>query len=221
VIGVRILFVHDLDIELPPGKFAPVDGFVKVPLIALTIARDDLSRLSVRQVLNALLRFEGKLHPKSLVLGVDEAVGVAPEPMHMAERLRDSAITHDNGDPVQRLRKVRPEIPVAVRAPHARPRITFDRVVEIRELERIAQEEDRGVVTHKVPVALVCCHAALKWRKMRFWVQIPAECEPGLALRRPLNATAHKLARVVYHVLHSKEPYTEIVLGDFNSVSHN
>src|SRR5229473_3780046 len=68
VIGVRILFVHDLDIELPPGKFAPLDGFVKVPLIALTIPRDDFSRLSVRQVLNALLRFEGKLHPKSLVL---------------------------------------------------------------------------------------------------------------------------------------------------------
>src|SRR5882757_11289442 len=68
VIGVRILFVHDLDIELPPGKFVPLDGFVKVPLIALTIPRDDLSRLSVRQVLNALLRFESKLHPKSLVL---------------------------------------------------------------------------------------------------------------------------------------------------------
>jgi len=29
-------------------------------------------------------------------------------------------------------------------------------VVEIRELERIAQEEDRSIVTHKVPVALVC-----------------------------------------------------------------
>src|ERR1700730_4131600 len=93
VIGVRILFVHDLHIELPPGKFAPLDGFVKVPLIALTILRDDLSRLSVRQVLNALLRFEGKLHPEPLVLRVDEAVGVAPKPMHVAERFRDSAIT--------------------------------------------------------------------------------------------------------------------------------
>src|SRR5258708_9682474 len=139
--------------------------------MALPMTRDDLSRLSVRQVLNALLRFEGKLHPETLVLRVDQAVCVAPKPMDMAERLRDSAITHDNVDLVQRLRKVRPEIPVAVRAPHARPRITFDRVVEIRELERIAQEEDRGVVTHKVSVALVCCHAALKWRKMRFWVQ--------------------------------------------------
>jgi len=68
VIGVRILFVHDLDIELPSGEFAPLDGFVKVPLIALTIPRDDFSRLSVRQVLNALLGFEGKLHPKSFVL---------------------------------------------------------------------------------------------------------------------------------------------------------
>src|ERR1700688_2100820 len=76
VIGVRILFVHDLDIERPSGKFAPLDGFVKVPLIALAITRDDLCRLSVRQVLNALLCFEGELHPETLVLGVDQAVGV-------------------------------------------------------------------------------------------------------------------------------------------------
>ena len=42
-----------------------------------------------------------------------------------------------------------------------------------------------------------------------------------LGTAQAITATAHKLARVVYHVLHSKEPYTEIVLGDFNSVSHN
>src|SRR6202035_4697467 len=98
------LFVHDLDIKLPPWELTPLDVFVKVPLIALAITRDDLCRRCVRQVLNALLGFEGKLHPKSFVLRVDEAVGVAPEPMHMAERLRDSAITHDDGDLMQRLR---------------------------------------------------------------------------------------------------------------------
>src|SRR5882757_8536174 len=149
VIGVRILFVHDLHIELPPGKFAPLDRFVKVPLIALTITRDDLSRLSVRKVLNALLRFEGKLHPKSLVLRVDEAVGVASKPMHVAERFGNATVGHDNGDLVQRLRKIRPEIPVAVRAPHARPRITFDRVVEIGELERVTKKEYGSIVSHE------------------------------------------------------------------------
>src|SRR5260370_41089979 len=76
--------------------------------------------------------------------------------MHVAERLRDSAIAHDNGDLVQRLRKVRPEIPVAVRAPHARPRITFDRVVEIRELERITKKQYGSIVSDQLPVALVC-----------------------------------------------------------------
>src|SRR5258707_15774273 len=97
--------------------------------MALTITRDDLSRLSVRQVLNALLGFEGKLHPKSLVLGVDEAVGVAPEPMHMAERPRDSPITHDNGDLVQRFGQVRPKVPIVIRAAHSRSRVALDSVV--------------------------------------------------------------------------------------------
>src|ERR1700730_7076892 len=131
VIGVRILFVHDLDIELPPGKFAPLDGLVKVPLMALTITRDDRSRLSVRQVLNALLGVEGKLHPKSLVLGVDEAIGVAPEPMHMAERLRDSPITHDDCNLVQRFGQVRPKVPVAISTAHSRSRIALDSVVQV------------------------------------------------------------------------------------------
>src|SRR3982074_3382255 len=75
--------------------------------------------------------------------------------MHVAVRLGNATVGHDNGDLVQRLRKVRPEIPVAVRAPHASPRITFDRMVQIRKLQRIAKEEDRSIVTHKVPVALV------------------------------------------------------------------
>src|SRR5260370_21991236 len=150
------MYELELDMKYRQGKVSPLEGIVRAPRTACSIYRDDLSRLSVRQVLNALLCFEGKLHPETLVLGVDEAVGVAPEPRHMAERLGNATVGHDNGDLVQRLRKIRREGPVAVRAPHARPRITFDRVVEIRELERIAQEEDRGVVTHKVPVALVC-----------------------------------------------------------------
>src|SRR5580704_12170575 len=76
--------------------------------------------------------------------------------MHVAERLGNATVGHDNGDLVQRLRKVRPEIPVAVRAPQARPRITFDRMVEIRKLQRIAKEEYGSIVSDQIPVALVC-----------------------------------------------------------------
>jgi hypothetical protein len=112
----------------------------------------DLCRLSVCQVLNALLRFESKLHPETLVLRVDKAVGVASKPMHVAVRLWNATVAHDIGDLVRGFGKVRPEIPVIVRAPHARSRITFDRVVEVGELERIAYKEDRGVDTGDVPV---------------------------------------------------------------------
>src|ERR1700730_10866782 len=120
VIGVRILFVHDLDIELPPWELAPLDGFVKVSLIALAITRDDLCRLCVRQVLYTLLRFEGKLHPKTLVVGVDEAVGVASKGMHVAKAARDATIAHHDGYLVQRFGQVRPEVPVVIGAAHSR-----------------------------------------------------------------------------------------------------
>src|SRR3984893_3000140 len=76
--------------------------------------------------------------------------------MHMAERLGNATVGHDNGDLVQRLRKVRPEIPVIVCASHASSRISLNRMVQIRKLQRIAKEEERSIVTHKVPVPLVC-----------------------------------------------------------------
>src|SRR5258708_38259034 len=129
VISVRILFVHDLNIELPPWELTLFDALVQVSLVALTITRDDLSRISVRQVLNALLRFEGKLHPESLVLGVDEAVGMASKGMHVSKAARDTPITHHHGDLVQRFGQVRPEVPVVIGASHSRSRISLDTVV--------------------------------------------------------------------------------------------
>jgi hypothetical protein len=105
-IGVGIFFVHDLDKQLPAGKFAPLDRFEKVPLIALAIARDDLCRLGVCQVLNTLLCFERKFHPEALVFRVEEAICVAPKTIHMAKGPGNASVAHGNGDLVQRLGKV-------------------------------------------------------------------------------------------------------------------
>ena len=48
-----------------------------------------------------------------------------------------------------------PEVPVVFGAPHVGAGVPFHGVVEVGELERIAQEEDRRVVAHQIPVALL------------------------------------------------------------------
>ena len=121
--------------------------------MAFAVVADDRLGLGVGQVLDALLGAEVELHPEALVLGVDEAVGVAAEAVHVAEAARDAAIAHDDRDLVQRLGQQRPEVPVVVGAAHAGARIALDGVVEVGELQRIAEEEHRRVVADDVPVA--------------------------------------------------------------------
>ena len=67
----------------------------------------------------------------------------------------NAAIAHHDGHLVQRLGQRGPEVPVIARAAQVRARIALHGVVQVRELERIAQEEHRGVVADEIPVALL------------------------------------------------------------------
>ena len=61
----------------------------------------------------------------------------------------------DDRDLVQRLGQQCPEIPVIVGAAHPGARVALDRVVEVGEAQRIAEEEHRRVVADDVPVAFL------------------------------------------------------------------
>ncbi len=121
----------------------------------LAILADHGFRLGVRQVLDALLGPEVEFNPRPLVGGIDIAVGMAAEAMHVAETARDAAVAHDNGDLMQRLRQEGPEVPVVVSAAHAGARVAFDGMIQIREAQRVAKEEDWRVVANHVPVAFL------------------------------------------------------------------
>jgi hypothetical protein len=96
-----LLFLHDLNEELPAWIVVAFDAFEQVALVTLTIAADQFSRFGVGQVLDALQRFESERHPEAFILGIDEAVGVAAETMHITKRFRNAAIAHHDGDLMQ------------------------------------------------------------------------------------------------------------------------
>ncbi len=122
--------------------------------MTLTILADQRFGFGVAQVPDALLRLEVELDPVALVLGVDEAEGVAAEAVHVAVSRRNAPVAHHDGDLVQRFRQRGPEIPVVLGAAQIGARVALDGVVEVREFQRIAQEKDRRVIADHVPIAL-------------------------------------------------------------------
>ncbi len=90
-----------------------------------------------------------------LAFTIDQAEGVTAEAVHEPITIGDATIGKQDGDLMQRLGRVRPEIPHHLRALQIGPWVTLLRMDEIRKFQRIADEEDRRVVTHDVPIAFL------------------------------------------------------------------
>jgi hypothetical protein len=103
VVIARLVFRHDLNAETPLREVAVFDLIVEIALRALAVFTDDFLRLSIRDVLYALHRLEMELHVVTLILCVDERERVRTETMHLPVILRNAAITHEDGDLMQRL----------------------------------------------------------------------------------------------------------------------
>jgi hypothetical protein len=85
-------------------------------------------------------------HPEPLAGGVDPHVGVGAVAVHVPPRPRDAAVAHQPGHLVRRLRRQGPEVPLHVVVAQVVVRAALLRANEVLELQRVADEEDRGVV---------------------------------------------------------------------------
>ncbi len=150
-----LLFGHNLNLHLPAREVAPLDSLEQIALVRLAVLGDDRFGLGVGQVLYALHCAEVELDPCAAVVAIEEAVSVAAEAVHVAERGGYAARRHGNRHLMQRLGQQRPEVPVVVDAANARARIALYGMVQIGKLQRVAHEEYRSIVAHQIPVALV------------------------------------------------------------------
>ena len=189
LLGVQLR--HHLDAERPAREVALFDVPVEVALMALAALADDRLGLFVSQVLDALLGLEVELHPKALVLGVDHAEGVTAVSVHGPVGGRDAAVAHHDRHLMQRLGQQGPEIPVVERAAQVGARVAFDHMVQVRELERVAQEEDRRVVAHQIPVALVGVELDRKAANVALSVRRTALARHGRKAHKEVGLLAH------------------------------
>ncbi len=155
LVAGRVLFRHDLHVQGPARELFLLDALVQVALVALAVPAHDRLGLLVAQVLDSLLGSQMEFHPITLVPGIDETEGVAAEAVHVAVGGGNAAVAHDDGDLVQRLGQRAPEVPVVQGAAHVGARVALHGMVQVGELQRVAQEENRRVVAHQVPVALL------------------------------------------------------------------
>src|SRR6267378_6801760 len=94
--------------------------------------------------------------------------------MHMPEGLWNSAFGHDDCDLMECLWKKRPEVPVILSAPKTGAGVALDRVVEVREAERIAEEKDWSIVSDDVPISLFSVEIESKAADIALRIGCPA-----------------------------------------------
>ncbi len=147
---------HDLDLHGPLREVALGDAVVELLLVALAGLADDLLGLAVGQVLVALAGLEVELDPEALAGVVPERVGVAAVAVHEHRRDRDAAVRHEDGDLVQATPgESDQKSHMAVGRAQVGRGVALLGADEVGELERVADEEDRGVVADEVPVAFL------------------------------------------------------------------
>src|ERR1700677_3081667 len=96
-----------------------------------------------------------EFHPETLVLRVDETVGMAAIAIDMAQAAGQPAIGHKNSDLMKRLGRKRPEVPHGSGTAQVGLGMPLLRMDEIGKFVGIAHEEDWRVIADQVPVAFI------------------------------------------------------------------
>ena len=109
----------------------------------------------VSEALPTLLSLEVVLHPESLALVVNPLEGVGTEAVLVTGCLWGAAITHQVSDLVCGLRGASPEIPLHISVTQTGSPGALLGVNKIWELDAVAQEERRGVITDDVEVSFL------------------------------------------------------------------
>lgn len=119
------------------------------------IVRINLESLSFRssKVLDALISLEMELNPVSFTLVVNPLESVGRITVHSSETIRGTSVREQDSHLMGRFWSLREEIPEHVSALEIALRVSLLGVDEIREFNRVSDEEYGGVVTNHIPIA--------------------------------------------------------------------
>ena len=145
----------------------------------------------VGQVFNALQGAQVELHPDAFVIGIDEAIGMTAETVHVAIGIRNATGAHGDGHLMERFGQKGPEIPVVVRAAHIGARVALDGVIQVRKFQRVTQEEYGGIISYQVPVAFFSIELHCKTTDVTLGIGSPALTGHGRETDKALRLLAY------------------------------
>ena len=159
-IGLGILVRHDLPLECPARVVPVADVVEQIGAVVIAVGPRQLVGFVLAKVgiAVALIGVEVELDPEFLALGIDQRIGVAGIPVHLAPVFRNATVAHEIGHLMRAFGRERPEIPLHIVVAHVVIRTAFLAADELLELDRIADKEDRGVVADHVKDAFVGVH---------------------------------------------------------------
>lgn len=150
-----LFWAEDLHVAGPGRAFALVDGFEEVLGVPVGVLRGQLAGFLVVEGLVALVGLQVDLDVVEATVWLDPLVGVARVTVHVAVGVWGTTVTeqmHDLVDGFLMGGEVVPEHGGILQVGLGVPLLSVDKQ---RELGRVSDEEDWGVVEHPVPVALL------------------------------------------------------------------
>jgi hypothetical protein len=150
-----VVVVHHLHEQLPLRVVAALDGVEQVLRRVPQVVGLDRRRVLLGHRGDAARRHEVVLDELRLALGVDPPVGVHAEPLLVAVVRGDAARAEEVHQHVHRLGGLRHEVEDPGRLLPERHGVRLERVDDVRELDRVPDEEDPEVAADEVPVAVL------------------------------------------------------------------
>ena len=145
---------HHLNVKGPRWEVAVLDGVEKIGGREVLVLHSHLGGLLGSEVLDSLIGLEVVLDPEGFTGGIDPLEGVRTVSIHVAITNGGSTVRHEDGDLVESLRRVGPEVPGHLSALNTSLRVSLLRVNEIRELDWVLDEENWSVVSDDIVVSL-------------------------------------------------------------------
>ncbi|MNQ59969.1 hypothetical protein D3C85_742350 [compost metagenome] len=150
----QLIRPQHLDVEVPFGKVAFVDGLDQVGSHVAVVGGLDLGNLLGVEVFLALQALPAELHVMHIAAVIDELVGMHAVAVHEAITGRCAFIGVQQCQGANGFGNVGQEVEAPGVVIQVGARVGLEGVDHVGELDRIADEEGREIVADQVPVAI-------------------------------------------------------------------
>ena len=153
---LTLLLGNELNIPGPRREVALLDVLEEVLSGIILASCRKLTSLFGGKVLNPLVGLEVILDIVNLTLVINPLVGVRTVAVHVSVSIGGTAVREKNGDLVERVWGVGPEVPSHVWVTQVGLGVSLLAVNKVRELDRVLNEEHWGVVADHVIISFLC-----------------------------------------------------------------